>query len=109
MVLAGLVMLALVVLKRRAHTEKELRIRDEIDGAYGQMDPNDIEICKRADGSEWLLGSGSFAKVYKGLRSKVQEVAVKKLAWQSTPDMRLLVKEVDILKKVSFYRNIVQY
>ena len=32
---------------------------------------------KRPDGSDWLLGSGGFGKVYKALRNGVQHVAVK--------------------------------
>ncbi len=28
-----------------------------------QIRPSDIQICLRADGSEWLLGSGSFGEV----------------------------------------------
>jgi hypothetical protein len=27
------------------------------------IDPGDIAICKRDDGSDWLLGAGSFGKV----------------------------------------------
>ena len=27
------------------------------------IDPGDITICKREDGSDWLLGAGSFGKV----------------------------------------------
>ena len=29
----------------------------------GRIDSADIEICKRLDGSDWVLGSGSFGKV----------------------------------------------
>jgi hypothetical protein len=29
------------------------------------IDPGEISICKRADGSDWLLGAGSFGKVIK--------------------------------------------
>lgn len=29
----------------------------------GQIDPDEIEICKRPDGSDWLLGQGNFGKV----------------------------------------------
>ena len=30
------------------------------------IDPGEISICKRADGSDWLLGAGSFGKVMLG-------------------------------------------
>lgn len=33
----------------------------------GQIDPNEIEICKHPDGSDWLLGQGNFGKVWPSL------------------------------------------
>ena len=30
----------------------------------GEVDPADIQICKRPDGSEWLLGEGTFGQVH---------------------------------------------
>ena len=75
------------------------------------IDPSEIEICKRGDGSDWQLGSGSFGTVFKGLRHGFQEVAVKKLTPSTAEDMwfRLLSKEIDVLKKVSVDRNVVQF
>ena len=35
----------------------------------GLIDRSDIQICKRPDGSDWLLGQGSFGQV--GLRFRV--------------------------------------
>ena len=72
---------------------------------------SEIEICKRADGSDWVLGHGSQGKVYKGLRRGVQEVAVKKICDEGTGDVWLpgLEKEIGVLKKVSHDRNVVQY
>lgn len=29
----------------------------------GWMNPDEIQICKRPDGSDWLLGQGNFGKV----------------------------------------------
>ena len=77
----------------------------------GEISPDEIEICKTRDGSDWVLGMGSFGVVYKGLRRGVQEVAVKKLHCSTEGDawLRLLAKEVFVLKKVSYDRNIVQF
>ena len=41
--------------------------------------PEDVEICKRGDGSEWLLGRGPSDAVYKGLRGGVQDIAIKQV------------------------------
>lgn len=84
----------------------------ELNSATERIDPSEIEICKATDGSDLLLGTGSFGNVYKGLRGGFQEVAVKKLRCTIASDvdqMRLLKKEIVILKRASFDRNIVQY
>ncbi len=41
------------------------------------IDPNEIEICTRGDGSLHSLGAGAYAKVLKAMRGGVQPVAVK--------------------------------
>ena len=45
-------------LKRQRHTGDASMLYQQ-----GQIDPGEIKICKRPDGSEWLLGAGSFGKV----------------------------------------------
>jgi len=39
--------------------------------------PEEVEICKRPDGSFWQLGTGAFGTCYKGLYHGQQLVAVK--------------------------------
>ncbi|KAK9830253.1 hypothetical protein WJX72_010587 [[Myrmecia] bisecta] len=68
-----------------------------------------IEICRRPDGSEWVLGEGSFGMVYRAVRSGVQDVAVKVLTRADENQLRQFSKEISILKSLSFDRNIVQF
>ena len=39
--------------------------------------PDEIQILKKADGSDWILGSGGFGSVYKAHMNGVNIVAVK--------------------------------
>ena len=50
--------------------EYNIEMGDMLQGSEGfewelqsQIDPSDIKICKRPDGSDWVLGIGSFGKV----------------------------------------------
>ena len=33
-----------------------------------EINPKDLEICKRPDGSDWLLGEGAHGSVFKALK-----------------------------------------
>ena len=41
------------------------------------VQPEEVEICRRPDGSFWQLGTGAFGTCYKGLFHGQQLVAVK--------------------------------
>lgn len=49
----------------------------EVPWSDWEIDPAEIELLKRPDGSTWELGSGGFGRVYKALRNGAQVVAVK--------------------------------
>eukprot|EP00884_Botryococcus_braunii_P009691 jgi/Botrbrau1/18723/Bobra.0386s0046.1 len=127
---AGLVIGALIMAKRRrqerqaqqqqklleADMEKELAKAGlpplkEIWGDLNdwELDPRDIRISKKPDGSEIVLGQGSFGRVVLGKRG-VQDVAIKVTLKQN--DERLMqnfVREIAIMRYLSRDRNIVQF
>ena len=43
--------------------------------------PDEIQVMKRADGSDWVLGSGGYGSVYKALMNGFDVVAVKVRLW----------------------------
>lgn len=59
-----LLLLLLVYLRRRGrHDMSSLGLSDmSWTEADGFLDPDEIVICKRPDGSDWLLGAGSFGQ-----------------------------------------------
>lgn len=73
-----------------------------------------LEICRRPDGTLWLLGEGACGKVYKAMRDGVQEVAVKVLAASQFSgiaegiQLQVLKKEIHLMHKLSYDRNMVQ-
>jgi serine/threonine protein kinase len=73
------------------------------------IDAQNVEICRDAKGEPWLLGEGSYGKVYRGLRGGVQDIAVKVLHASDEAQTRAFRKEISILKSISYDRNIVQF
>lgn len=47
--------------------------------AEWEIKEDQIEISKHSDGSDWLIGEGSYGQVYRAIKGGVQVVAVKKL------------------------------
>ncbi|DBB04569.1 hypothetical protein WJX77_008736 [Trebouxia sp. C0004] len=73
------------------------------------IDAADIVICKHPDGSDWLLNVSVSGKVYRAVRGGVQDVVVKVLTHSTNSVRQDLRKEVDVLKSVSYDRNVVQF
>jgi hypothetical protein len=68
------------VVNRRSSSsfpESESVSPDQLPWDDWQVGLNELKVCVRPDGSEHIIGSGGFGKVYKALRNGVQPVAVK--------------------------------
>ena len=75
--------------------------------------PSDVEICKKPDGQLWVLGRGGCGEVYKGLKDKVDDVAVKVIRLHGcVGDSRTAIaqfkQEIDMISKLR-HRHIVQF
>ena len=75
--------------------------------------PSDVEICKKSDKQLWILGRGGCGEVYRGLKDRVDDVAVKVIRLQvSVGDSGAAVaqfkKEIDIISKLR-HRHILQF
>ena len=82
---------------------------EETTGYDWELQPSDVEICKKADGSLWKLGKGGFGEVFKGLKDSVDEVAVKVIRIQtSSVAIELFKREIDIISKLR-HRHILQF
>ena len=75
-----------------------------------ELEPSEVTISKRPDGSLWRLGKGGFGEVFKGLRDGVDEVAIKIIRLHScSPKTIMEFKgEIDLISKLR-HRNIVQF
>ena len=56
---------------------------------------------QRADGSDWMLGSGSFGTVLKGVRGDVQPVAVKVMRRADKWTEQDFIREIAMMKCVA--------
>lgn len=74
-----------------------------------ELEPWSVSICRRPNGSEWKLGQGGFAEVYKALKDGVDEVAVKRIkVGKSAQILDQFRREVELISHLR-HRHIVQF
>ena len=72
--------------------------------------PGDVEVCKK-DEKLWLLGKGGCGQVYRGLKDRVDDVAVKVIRLHGCNPrtaMTQFKKEIDMISKLR-HRHILQF
>jgi hypothetical protein len=91
-------------------------IRDEATGLEhaGLADdwsilPEEVEVCRRPDGTWWQLGTGGFGTVYRGLYHGIHPVAIK-IIHQVDEDRHkdAFIREASLLKALR-HKNVVQF
>ncbi|KAK9825364.1 hypothetical protein WJX81_004084 [Elliptochloris bilobata] len=79
------------------------------DALRGLLAHEDISLCCHSNGAPWLLGRGAHGKVYRAVRKSVQDAAVKLLTNVDAIQLALFIEEIQLLKRISFDRNVVQF
>ena len=73
-----------------------------------ELQPEDVQICQRPDGSKWYLGRGGFGEVLKGLIDGVDEVAVKLIKMSSPIAVEQFKHEINTISMLR-HRHILQF
>lgn len=71
--------------------------------------PEEVEVCRRPDGTWWQLGTGGFGTVYKGLYHGVHSVAIKIIHHiEEERHKDSFIREASLLKALR-HKNVVQF
>lgn len=73
-----------------------------------ELNPTDVQICVRPDGSQWKLGKGGFGEVFKATKDGLDEVAVKVIRLYSSLAIEQFKQEIDMISKLR-HRHILQF
>jgi len=77
--------------------------------AEWEVDPADLTISTRPDGTDWLLGTGGAGAVFRGTRGGVGDVAIKLLLRGTPRDREALAAEARLLRRISRDAGVVQF
>ena len=71
--------------------------------------PEEVEVCRRPDGTWWQLGTGGFGTVYKGLYHGIHPVAIKIIHHvEEERHKDSFIREASLLKALR-HKNVVQF
>lgn len=71
--------------------------------------PEEVEVCRRPDGTWWQLGTGGFGTVYRGLYHGIHPVAIKIIHHvEEDRHKDSFIREASLLKALR-HRNVVQF
>lgn len=76
-----------------------------------ELQPEDVQICKKMDGELWLLGKGGCGQVYRGLKDGVDDVAVKVIRLQGCEPHSAVSQfklEIDTISRLR-HRHVLQF
>ena len=73
-----------------------------------ELQPGDVRICQRSDGSNWYLGRGGFGEVFKGIKDGVDEIAIKVIKVSSPIVVEQFKQEINTISTLR-HRHILQF
>ena len=73
-----------------------------------ELQPGDVQICQRPDGSNWYLGRGGFGEVFKGIKDGVDEIAIKVIKVSSPVVVEQFKQEINTISTLR-HRHILQF
>lgn len=73
-----------------------------------ELQPMDVQLCLRPDGSKWYLGRGGFGEVLKGIKDGVDEVAVKVIKMTSPIAVEQFKQEINTISMLR-HRHVLQF
>ena len=73
-----------------------------------ELQPGDVQICQRPDGSKWYLGRGGFGEVFKGIKDGVDEIAIKVIKVSSPVVVDQFKQEINTISMLR-HRHILQF
>ncbi|KAK9840681.1 hypothetical protein WJX84_006316 [Apatococcus fuscideae] len=96
-------------LKEMVSSDKDLaELLTDLQDHHWRIRKAEVEICLRQDGSDWLLGIGSYGTVFKGILNGSLPVAIKSIKDDSSAAKVGFIEEIVCLMNLR-HTNVVQF